>query len=146
MTNREPPEHPHDSPFEQVRALPPTEKFRLALRADRTVRAILLRDTDPRTLFYLCQNPHLTLEDVLQIAKDPRILADTVGAIMRAPQWIGREEIRCALIRNPKTPLVSALRLLSALTPGALRALAKSQSVRRQIKHAALKLVVEGHP
>jgi hypothetical protein len=129
--------------FDQVRQMHATEKFRLALKADRTTRAILLTDNDPRTLFFLCQNPHVSAEEILRICKDTRLLPSVVGYIVRNTQWIGREEIKHALVMNPKTPIPTALRLLPLLSRNNLRSLAKSQAVRQRIKQAALKLVIE---
>lgn len=129
--------------FDQVRRLQPSAKFRLALKADQTTRAILLTDNDPRTLFFLCQNPHVTATEILRICQDTRLPANAVGCIVRNPQWIGREEIKHALVMNPKTPIPTALRLLPLLQRNHLRTLAKSQAVRQRIKHAALKLVID---
>jgi len=129
--------------FDQLRRLQPSAKFRLALKADRTTRAILLQDNDPRTLFFLCQNPHVTAPEILRICQDTRLPANAVDCIVRNPQWIGREEIKHALVMNPKTPITTALRLLPLLQRNHLRTIAKSQAVRQRIKHAALKLVID---
>lgn len=129
--------------FDQVRQMHATEKFRLALKADRTTRAILLTDNDPRTLFFLCQNPHVTVEEILRISKDTRILPNAVGYIVRNAQWMAREDVKYALVMNPKTPIPTALRLLRLLDRPTLRRIAKSQAVRPRIKTAALKRVIE---
>jgi hypothetical protein len=129
--------------FDQVRRLHPSAKFRLALKADQTTRAILLTDNDPRTLFFLCQNPHVTAPEILRICKDTRLPLNAIDYLVRSAQWIGREEIKHALVTNPKTPMPTALRLLPLLERHHLRTIAKSQTVRQRIKHAALKLVID---
>jgi hypothetical protein len=128
--------------FDQVHHMHPTEKFRLALKADRTTRTVLSRDHDPRILFFLCKNPHITIEEIVQIARDARILQNTLEYIIRNPQWANREEVRYAVTVNPKTPIPMVLRLLPLLNGSNLRRIAKSQAVRLRIKTAALKLVV----
>jgi hypothetical protein len=129
--------------FDQIRRMQPSVKFRLALSADRSTRAVLLGDNDPRTLFFLCQNPHITPEEILRIARDTRVLQNTLGYIVRNPQWVSREEIRHALVVNPRTPIPTALRLLPLLTGRNLRSIAKGQqAVRQAIRTAALKLVI----
>jgi hypothetical protein len=53
------------------------------------------------------------------------------------------EQVRLNLVQNPKTPTPTALKLLSGLNIRHLQAMAKSWSVRPQIKQAALKIVIE---
>lgn len=132
--------------FDQVRRMQASQKFRLALSADRSTRAVLLGDNDPRTLFFLCQNPHITVEEILRIARDTRVLQNTLDYVVRNPQWVSREEIRHALVVNPKTPIPTALRLLPLLNGRNLRSIAKGrQAVRQAIKIAALKLVIKSN-
>ena len=40
------------APIDELRALPRAEKMILASKADRTTRALLMRDVDPQVLFY----------------------------------------------------------------------------------------------
>jgi hypothetical protein len=51
--------------------------------------------------------------------------------------------VRLNLVQNPKTPTPTALKLLGGLHIKHLRAMAKSWSIKPQIKQAALKLVLE---
>jgi len=129
--------------FDHVRRLQPSAKFRLALRADQTTRAVLLQDTDRRILLALCKNPHITVDEILRIARNTQVLSNTLECIIKNPQWVGREEIRYAVVVNPKTPIPMALRLLPRLSRHNIRSIAKSQAVRQQIKTAALKVVIE---
>lgn len=128
--------------FDQVRRLQPSAKLHLALKAEQTTRAVLLRDNDTRILLALCKNPHITVDEILQIARNARVPSTTLEYIIRNPQWIGREEIRYAVVVNPKTPIPMTLRLLPRLSRKNLRSIAKSQAVRLRIKTAALKLVI----
>jgi hypothetical protein len=129
--------------FDQVRRLQPSAKFRLALKADQTTRAVLLQDNDRRILLALCKNPHITGDEILRIARNTQVLSNTLEYIIRNPQWVGREEIRYAVVVNPKTPIPMALRFLPRLGRHNLRSIAKSQAVRLRIKTAALTLVIE---
>ena len=131
------------APIDELRALPRPEKLILASKADRTTRALLMRDVDPHVLFYLCKNPRITLDEVMEIAKLGTINASVADLIASSTQWMQTEQVRLNLVQNPKTPTPTALKLLGGLHIKHLQTMAKSWNIKPQIKQAALKLVIE---
>ena len=131
------------APIDELRTLPRPEKMILATKADRMTRALLMRDVDSQVLYYLCKNPRITLDEVTEIAKLGTINGPVADLIAMSAQWAQSEQVRLNLVQNPKTPTSTALRLLGGLQLKHLQVMAKSWNIKPQIKHAALKLVIE---
>ena len=131
------------SPLDELRAMPRPQKLILATKADRATRVLLIRDVDPQVLFYVCKNPRITLDEILEITKLGTLNGPVADLIATSAQWAQSEQVRLNLVQNPKTPTPTALRLLAGLNIRHLQAMAKSWNIRPQIKQAALKLVLE---
>lgn len=131
------------SPIFRIQRMTPPEKARLALRANRAERQILLRETSPQVMMALLNNPHLETDDVLQMVKSPYAPGSILKRVASERRWSGSPDLRLALVRNPQTPTVLAKRLLPGLPLSALQGLARSSEVREDLKKAALKLVLQ---
>jgi len=128
------------SPIYRIQKMTPPEKARLALKANRTERQILLRETSPQVMMALLNNPHVDADDVAQIVKSPYAPGGVLKRIAGDRRWVQSHEVRLALVRNPQTPPPLAIRLLTALPTPMLQALGRSSEVREDLKKAALKL------
>ncbi len=129
--------------LEKLRSMNPNERARLAKQANHTVRSMLIRDTESTVLYFLLQNPQITRREVLEISKLNTLDYHTVQSILANPQWAASEELRYNLVRNPKTPLPTALKLVHNLDMKNLRELAKDWGMKTPIKQLALRLVVQ---
>ncbi len=127
-----------ENAWDRMRALSQMEKILLAVKADRTERALLLQDNDPRVLLSLLRNPRLTVEEVVRLAKSPHLTFQIADVIMKTTQWMSSLDIRLGLIHNPKTPPPFALRILPTLPDMEVRAIAKA-GTSMQLKQAALR-------
>ena len=129
---------PGESAWDRMRSLTQMEKILLAVKADRTERALLLQDTDPRVLLSLLRNPRLTVEEVARVAKSPHLTFQIADVIMKTVQWMASLDVRLNLIHNPKTPVALALRILPSLPDQEVRAIARA-GTSMQLKQAALR-------
>jgi len=128
--------------WDRVRAMPYAEKIILATRADRSERGVLIQDNDPQILYYLIKNPRITTEEVLRIARMTSISAAVADQIAKTTQWSSNQEIRSAIVNNPRTPTPLALKLLGTLPEPEIRHIAKSTGVSQALKQAALRIVI----
>lgn len=124
--------------WDRVRALSQMEKILLAVKADRTERALLLQDNDPRVLLSILRNPRLTVDEVARLAKSSFLTYQIADVIMKAGQWMGNLDVRLGLIHNPKTPQAFALRILPMLPEAEVRAIARA-GTSMALKQAALR-------
>lgn len=131
------------SPMFRIQKMTPPEKVRLARKAGRTERRILLRETSPQVMLALLNNPHVEADDVLQMVKSPYAPGSVLKRVASDRRWSGNRDVRSALVRNPQTPTVLARNLLPALPTSTLRALARGSDVREDLKKAALKLYLQ---
>ncbi len=128
--------------WDRIRAMTHAEKTVLAGKADRSERAVLIQDNDPQLLYYLLKNPRITTEEVLRIARMTSISAAVADQIVKTTQWSGNQEIRSAIVNNPRTPTPLALKLLPTLPEPEIRHIAKSTGVSQALKQAALRIVI----
>ena len=125
--------------YVRVRAASKNEKIQMALHGSREERAIVLRDIDRSLHRFVLQNPHLGLDEVLAIAKMPTVTTDVLAEIGDRREWFQRPDIALALIRNPKTPVPVAVKLLEFCGTSEVRRLAKDMGTRQAVRAAALK-------
>lgn len=130
------------SVWDRVRALPYAEKIILATKTDRSERAVLIQENDPQILYYLLKNPRITTEEVLRIARMTSISAMVADQIAKTTQWSANQEIRSALVNNPRTAPSLALKLLGTLSEPEIRHIAKSTAVSQPLKQAAVRILM----
>ena len=131
------------SRLDELRAMPRPQKLILAGKADRATRMLLIRDVDPQVLYYVCKNPRITLDEILEVTRLGTLSGTVADLIATTSQWVQSEQVRLNLVQNPKTPTPTALKLLPGLNIRHLQAMAKSWNIKPQVKQAALKLVIE---
>jgi hypothetical protein len=124
--------------WDRIRGLSQMEKLLLAIKAERSERALLLQDNDPRVLLSLLRNPRLTVDEVARMAKSSFLTYQIADVIMKTAQWMSSPDVRLALIHNPKTPPPFALRILPMLPEADVRAIARG-GTSMALKQAALK-------
>ena len=130
------------SVWDRVRALPYAEKVILATKTDRSERAVLIQENDPQILYYLLKNPRVTTEEVLRISRMTSISAMVADQIAKTTQWSSNQEIRSALVNNPRTAPSLALKLLATLSEPEIRQIAKSTAVSQALKQAAVRILM----
>jgi hypothetical protein len=124
--------------WDRIRALSQMEKLLLAVKADRTERALLLQDNDPRVLLSLLRNPRLTVDEVARLAKSSFLTYQIADVIIKTGQWMGNLDVRLGLIHNAKTPPAFALRILPTLPESEVRSIARG-GTNMALKTAALR-------
>lgn len=128
------------SPIYRIQKMNPGERARLALRADRTERQILCRDTTPQVLLNMLSNPRVEAQNVLAIVKSTFANAGLLQRISKDRRWASNAEILTAIVRNPKTPTPIAIRLLEHVPTRALREMARIGALRENVRRAAFRL------
>lgn len=127
-----------ENTWDRIRALSQMEKLLLAIKAERSERALLLQDNDPRVLLSLLRNPRLTIDEVARIAKSSFLNFQVADVIVKTTQWMSSLDVRLALIRNPKTPPAFAMQILPSLPDSEVRAIARA-GTSMALKQAALR-------
>lgn len=126
--------------WDRIRALSQMEKLLLAVKADRSERALLLQDNDPRILLSLLRNPRLTVDEVARLAKSSFLTYQIADVIIKTSQWMSSLDVRLGLMHNAKTPPAFAMRILPTLPESEIRSIARAGS-SMALKTAALRML-----
>lgn len=132
------------SDWDRLRGMSRTEKLLHAARADRNDRLILVQDGDPQVLYALLKNPRLTVDEVVRVAKSAYLTYQTAELLLKTGQWAANAEVKAALVHNPKTPQVFALRILPGLPEAEIKAIARGAATSMALKQAALRRLQGG--
>jgi hypothetical protein len=119
------------------------QKMQLAMRGDRTARSLLLKDPNKNIQSFIIQNPRITLDEVKYLAGYRQANADVLNAIAAHRDWTQNPGVVSALVRNPKTPGPTAVRMMEKLPMAEIRRLAKSNDSPPAVAAAARKKVAD---
>ncbi len=131
------------SPLLKIKSMNPSERFILATKASRTERQILLRDTSPQVLLGLLAHPRLENKEVLELVKSTHATGAMMDRVAGNRRWMSNPEIQVAVAKSNKTSPPLAIKLLETLRVPDLRIMAKSSSVREQVRRAALRVYLK---
>jgi len=105
------------------------ERKSVARTHDRTLIARVVRDPHPDVIRILLDNPSLTEPDVVRICASRPCDPEVLQTVYHHRRWVVRYRPRNALVRNPSTPLDTALLLAPLLRPAELREAATSSEL-----------------
>ena len=124
----------------QIRMLSVPSRLKLARGAPRTLRTILIRDTNPQVACAALLFNNLTDQEVDQTAASRSVVDEVLEAIAKKNEWIRRYTVAKALIQNPRTPLARALKLLPRMSVKDMRELARDRNIPDAVRSTALRL------
>jgi len=119
------------------------QRLKLALRGNREARTILMRDPNRMVQRFLIQNPRLTDDEVIMMAKNRNFDREILGRIGSRKEWARNYQVRLALVTNPKTPLNVAISFVSTLLERDVRLLAKNKNIPAAVTGKAKRLMSE---
>ncbi len=134
---------PEKALWAKIRLMNVAEKVKLALRGNKDARAILLRDTNKIIPRLVLQNPRLSEEEILMLAKDRNTDEEVLRTVADSREWTKIYAVRVALVENARTPLPKALKLLLTLDEREISRLAKSKSVPSTIATQARRILFQ---
>lgn len=118
------------------------QRLKLALRGNREVRMILMRDTSVMIQRFLVENPRLTEDEIVSIAKTRTMVSEVLARIARNREWMRNSLVRLALVNNPRTPIGIAVAIVPTLQERDQRLLAKSHSVQTAVAATARRILM----
>ena len=133
---------PPESLWARVGTMDMAEKIKLALRGNKDARTILVRDTNRVIRRLVLQNPRMTDQEALAVARNRNVDDELIRIIAVRRDWMRNYQVRLALATNPKTPVTIAMRQLSSLAERDLRQLAKSRNVPDAVSSQARRMVL----
>jgi len=116
-------------------------KLTLARQGSSAIVEMLIREGQPQVVEACLDNPHLKEGAVYQFITSFHANADTISMVARHARWKGRPNIRFAILKNPRTPLVWFTSFLPTMLPQQLRdllAMPKLAAAQKDLVRKAL--------
>lgn len=124
----------------QIRMLPVPARLKLTRGAPRTLRSILLRDSNAQVAVSVIINNNLTDQEVEQTAASRAVVDEVLEMIAKKRDWVAKYHIAKALVFNPRTPLATAIRLVARLSVRDLKELGRDRNVPDAVRSTGLRL------
>jgi hypothetical protein len=124
----------------QIRSLPVPVRMKLARGAPRSLRAILVKDKSSMVALAVINGNALTESEIELIASNRSVAEEVLTSIAHNRQWNRKYNIAHALIRNPRTNVGMAVRMVSRLSIRDLRNLSRDRNVSEAVRNTAARL------
>lgn len=124
----------------QIRMLSVPTRLKLARGAPRSLRNILLRDTNPQVACAALLFNSISDQEVEATAGNRSVQEEVLVAIAKKREWASRYQVAKALVQNPRTPLATSVKLIPRLSVRDLRDLARDRNVPDAVRTTALRL------
>ncbi len=117
------------------------DRVKLAVKGDRETRSVLIRDSNKLVATGVINNPRISDKEVENIAAMRTVSDEVLRLIAMNRQWARSYTISHNLARNPRTPLPTAMSILTRLRAKDLEALSKNRNVAENIRRQAYRIV-----
>jgi hypothetical protein len=124
----------------QIRALPVPVRIKLSRGASRTLRGILIKDLNAQVAVSVLENCSFSEDEVEAIASNRSVIDDVLAAITRRREWISKYGVVLALVKNPRSPVGSIVRLMPRLSVRDLKLMSLDRNVADVVRSTAQRL------
>lgn len=126
---------------QRIMGMSVSEKIKLATLGNKEARTILLRDTNKLVAVAAAQSPRITESEIVALSHSRTVHEDVLRTIYTNREWLKLYQVKLNLVRNPKTPLPTALRFLTHMRPNDLKDIQKNRNVPIAVQTGARNLV-----
>jgi len=127
----------------QVRTLPVPIRLQLSRGASKTLRDILIRDNNAQVALSVLQNNSFSEGEIERVANLRTVAEEVLDNIGRTRQWMRRYRIALALVKNPRTPIPLAVRMVPRMGVRDLRVLKSDRNVSEAVRKMANRLYLQ---
>jgi hypothetical protein len=116
------------------------DRIKYAMKGDRQVRNILIRDPNRIVSEAVIKNPKITDQEIEKIATMRTISGDILRQIAINRQWARVYSISLYLAKNPRTPISNVMSILTRLQSRDLKSISENRNVSDAVRQQALRL------
>jgi len=116
------------------------DRVKLAIKGDREARGILIRDSNKIVATGVIHNPRLTDQEVENIAAMRTVSDEVLRLIGMSRAWARSYPIIHNLARNPRTPMATAVQILTRIRTRDLNAISQNRNVSEAVRRQAYRL------
>lgn len=120
-----------------------SEKIKLATLGNKEARTLLLRDSNKLVCMAAVTSPRITDGEVLSLSSSRTVNAEVLRHIYSNREFTKTYAIKISLVKNPKVPLPTALKMLLTLQEKDIKELARDRNVPQTIQSQAKAFVMK---
>jgi hypothetical protein len=117
------------------------DRIKLGMKGDREARAILIRDPNKVIAQAVLANARITEQEVEKIAAMRVVSGEILRSIGNNRNWTRNYGVIHNLARNPRTPLATAMTLLTRIQTKDLKTISGNRNVSEGIRKQAFRLL-----
>jgi hypothetical protein len=114
-----------------------SEKIKLATLGNKEARTLLLRDSNKLVCMAAATSPRITDGEIFGLANSRTVNADVLRYIYSNREFTRTYSIKVSLVKNPKVPLPTALKMMFTLQEKDIKELARDRNVPQTIQSQA---------
>ncbi len=120
-----------------------TTQMRLAMIGPSMLRSVLLRSRKSAISMAAIKSPKVTEADAAKYAGNLSLGEEVIRYIATRREWTKNYSVKAALIKNPKCPMPSAMKLMPFLRERDLTNLTRSKNIPSALRAQARKLSIQ---
>ncbi len=126
---------------QRVMKMTVAQKVKLATLGNKEARTILLRDTNKIVCMAALNSPRITDGEIIGLANSKTAPDEVLRRIMNNRDWTRIYQVRLSLVRNPKVPLATAMKMLNTLRDAEVKDLSGNKNIPSAVRLAAKKMI-----
>jgi hypothetical protein len=117
------------------------DRVKLAIKGDREARTILIRDSNKVVASAVVHNPRVTENEIEAIAAMRTVSDEVLRLISLNRAWARSYTIIHNLARNPRTPIATAITILTRIRTKDLQQITQNRNVSEAVRRQAYRLL-----
>jgi hypothetical protein len=122
---------------QKVMRMTVSEKVKLATMGNKEARTLLLRDSNKLVCMAAATSPRITDGEILALSNSRTVNAEVLRYIYNNREFTKNYAVKSSLVKNPKVPLPTALKMLLTLQERDIKELARDRNVPQTIQAQA---------
>lgn len=118
------------------------DRIKLAMKGDREARTVLIRDSNKLVAVGVLHNPRITDQEVEAISAMRTVNEEVPRLIALNRAWARSYPIIHNLVRNPRTPLGTAMNILPRIQTKDLKSLSQNRNISDSVRRQANRIAV----
>jgi hypothetical protein len=115
------------------------QRLKAALRGDKEVRGILIRDKNRLVSTAVLKNVRITIQEIESFASQRTISEEILRTISANREWMKNYTVLHQLVKNPKTPPGLAMNYMARLTLKDMQHLVRDRNIAEIVRRTARK-------
>jgi hypothetical protein len=116
------------------------DRVKLAMKGDREARGILIRDSNKVVATGVIHNPRITDHEIENISAMRQVSEEVLRIVGNNRQWARSYPIIHNLVRNPRTPMATAVQILPRIRTKDLKSISLNRNVSEAVRRQAYRL------